>query len=252
MILTLARHEFLKLFKSGKFWKLLALCQCILGLIFYWLTEEFLTKTQSLLLETHSSFGITEEVIHPMLAWATLLFFFIVPLLATQSITQERKQKTLDLYLSSPISASQIILGKFFGIFALQIILFLPIIFMILLTSLYNTLDIGQLLTGLLGFILIQATALSLGLFIACHAQEPLVASFTSFVLLVFLSLIEWVSRFFSSNLSFIADFALLHHCKNLLSGLIDTRDILYYVLFSLIFLMLSVWRLKVEPRFKN
>src|SRR3984957_7390722 len=102
MIYTIAQHELSALFKTGKIWKLLALCQFILGLIFYWLMEEFLSKTQRLLLESNSPFGITEEVIHPLFAWTALFFFFITPLLTTYSITQERKQHTLDLYLTSP------------------------------------------------------------------------------------------------------------------------------------------------------
>ena len=109
MILTIARHEFLNLFKTGKIWKLLALCQCILGFIFYRYMTEFLLKNQNLLIENHQSLGITEEVIHPLFAWTALFLFFTTPLLATNCLTQERKSHVLEVYLTAPISAANII-----------------------------------------------------------------------------------------------------------------------------------------------
>ncbi len=252
MISTIAQHEFLKLFKTGKIWKLLAICQFILGLIFYWLMEEYLFKKQQFLLENNSSFGITEEVIHPLLAWTALLFFFITPLLATHSLTQERKTHTLELYLTSPISSAEIIIGKFIGIFLSQIFLLLPVFLMPLLIALQDRLDTGQFLTGFFGLVLLISTNLSIGIFIASFSKEPLIATLAILVSLFLLTLLEWMGRFLMPSLHWVTEFALLYHCKNFLSGLINSRDIIYYGFLSFVFLYLSIVRLNKESHFKK
>ncbi len=252
MILTIARHEFLNLFKSGKIWKLLALCQCILGLIFYRYITEFLLKNQNILIENHQSLGITEEVIHPLFAWTALFFFFITPLFATNALTQERKSRLLEIYLSAPISTTKIILGKFIGVFAGQLFLLLPILVMPLLIAVEDSLDLGQFISGAIGLVLLMATNLSIGLFIASLSKEPLVASFVIFITLLLLTLLEWVSHFLSPAFSWITEFALLYHCKNFLSGIVNSQDIIYYILVSFVFICLCIFRLDKEPYFRR
>jgi len=252
MIVTLAQHEFTSLLKTGKIWKLLALCQCILGFIFYSLMEDYSFKSQQSLLENNGSFGITEEVIHPLFAWTALFFFFITPLLATHSLTQERKSHTLELYLTSAISSTQIILGKYLGILVGQLFLLLPVLIMPLLITLHDRLDIGQFLSGIFGLILLLSATLSLSFFIACFSKEPLIAALVIFVTLFFLTLLEWIGSNLNPGLQWIKEFALLYHCKNFLSGAINTRDILYYTVFSGTFIYLSVFRLHKESDYRS
>jgi ABC-2 type transport system permease protein len=252
MILTIARHEFLNLFKTGKIWKLLALCQCILGLIFYRYMAEFLLKNQNLLLENHQSLGITEEVIHPLFAWTALFFFFITPLLATNCLTQERKSHLLEIYLTAPLSATKIILGKFLGMFCGQIFLLLPVLLMPLLIAIEDSLDIGQFISGFLGLLFLLGTTLSIGLFIASLSKEPLIASFVIFITLLLLTLLEWISHFLPPTFSWVTECALLYHCKNFLSGIINTQDIIYYILVSFVFLYFTILRLDKESYFRR
>ncbi len=252
MIYTIAQHELVKLFKTGKIWQLLALCQFILGLIFYWLMEEFLFKSQNLLLENTRSVGITEEVIHPLFAWAALFFFFITPLLATQCVTQERKTHTLDLYLTSPLSSLEIVMGKFIGIFLGEIFLLLPVLIMPLLITLNDHLDIGQFISGLFGLILLLGATLSLGIFVSSLAKEPFISTLVIFISLLLLTALEWTAHFLTPSLQWIAELALLHHCQNFLSGIINTQDIIYYVFFTVLFLSLGAFRLNKESYFKR
>ncbi len=252
MILTIARHEYLKPFKTGKIWKLLALCQCLLGFIFYRYMTAFLLKNQNSLIETQGSLGITEEVIHPLFAWAALLFFFIAPLLASESLTQERKIRTLEIYLSAPLSSTKIILGKFIGTLGIQVFLLLPMLLMPLLIAVEDSLDIGQFISSFLGLILLLSTNLSIALFVASLCKEPLVAALMIFITLLLLTLLEWMTHFLPASFEWVIELALLYHCKNFLSGIINTQDIIYYVLVSFIFLCFSIHRLNKEPVFRQ
>lgn len=241
MIFTIAQHEWVKLFKTGKLWKLLALCQFILGLIFYWLIEEFILKTKNALLENPGSLGITEEVIHPLFAWTTLLFFFVTSVLTIHSLTQEKKMNMLNLYFTAAVSTTDIIIGKFIGLLAAEIFLLLPIVFMPgLMIVLQNQVDIGYFLCGILGLLLVLSAILSLGIFVASLAKEPLVAALVILILLFLLSLLEWMAPFLSVHFSWLKEVALLYHCKNFFSGIIHSRDIIYYGAFSCFFLYLA------------
>lgn len=247
MIFTIARLEFLFLFRTGKIWKLLALSQSILGFIFYWLMEDFLFKSQKLLLEYNSPFGITEEVIHPLFAWSALFFFFITPLLATQSISQERKNHTLELYLTSSLSANEIILGKYIGTFLIQIFLLLPIVIMPLTITLHNNLDLGQFFSGLIGLVLLLSANLSIGFLIASFTKEPLIGTLVTLIFLFFLTLLEWAGKYLAPELHWISSLALLHFCKEFLSGLINSQGISYYFSLMSIFLYFSIKRFDRE-----
>jgi len=248
MIVAITKLELLKLFKTGKIWKLLSISQFFLGFIFYLLLRDYQLNAAQYLLTPGSPLGITEKVIHPLLAWTALFFFFITTLLVTQSLTQERKSQSLHLYLTSAITPTQIILGKFLGIFLAEIFLLLPIFTMPWVVSITNSLDVGHFLTALAGLLCLQAANISLAFWIASFVEEPLLAALMIFTTLFLLSLLEWAGRFLKVDYQWLQELALLYHCKNFLSGLIDSRDIIYYVLISILFLSLSVIRLKQEP----
>ncbi len=252
MIYTLAHHEGRLLAKRGTFFSVLAFCQTLLAFIFYRLLEEFYTKGQRSFLEQDTLVDITEAVLHPLFAWTALLFFFITPILAAGSLTQERKSHTLSLYLSSGLDTRTLVMGKFLGAFMAQCLLLLPILVISLLLALEHTLDGGQLLASLCGLLLFVAASLSTAFLVASCCKEPLMAMFLSFALLLGLSLLEWVGRFMDPSMDYFAHFSLIYHCKNFLSGLISTQDIIYYVLCIITCLSLSMLRLKHEDFFRR
>ncbi len=252
MIFTLAKFELEKWFKTGKIWKFLALCQFILGLIFYWLLEQYLLKSQNQLLASSSTYGMTEDVIHPLFAWTALLFFILTPLLATKSLTEERKSNTLELYLTTAIHTREIILGKLLGLYGIQLFLLLPTVLMPLCITVNDSLDLGQFLSGLLGLLLLLAANSCCALYISSLCKEPLMAAFMTFILLLFFCILEWIPKFFGQSFTWLSEFALLYHCQNFLSGLLCTQDIIYFILFSMVFLYFSVHTLNKKLSFKK
>jgi ABC-2 type transport system permease protein len=252
MIATLAQHECKLLWKSGKLLHLLAFCQGLLAFIAYWLLEEFYTKSQRSLLEQDTFVDITEAVLHPLFAWTVLLFFFITPLLAVSTFTQERKTHTLTLYLSAPIEAYTLVMGKFLGTFMAQCFLLLPILGISLLLALQHTLDGGQLLCSYIGLFLFLGAVLSIAIGVASCCREPLIATFLSFSVLLGFSLLEWVGRLVDPSAHYFAHFSLIYHCKNFLSGILSSQDLIYYILVIISSLAFSIMRFKHESFFER
>lgn len=121
-----------------------------------------------------------------------------------------------------------------------------------LLIAVEDSLDFGQFISGSFGLILLLSANLSIALFIASLSKEPLIASFLIFITLLLLTLLEWVTHFLFPTFSWVTKLALLYHCKNFLSGIVNTEDILYYALVSFIFLYFSMFRLDKEPYFRQ
>ncbi len=251
MIYNIVAHECRRLFKTGKIFILLALCQCLLGLIFHCLLSEFQYKIQAAILEPTLSLGLMENLLHPLFAWNALIFLFITPLLAAQSFSQERKSHTLVLYFSAPLSALNLVLGKVIGLILGHLFLLLPLILMTLFLALQQPLDLGHLFAASCGLFAFMSANIALSIMVSCASKDPTICMLMSFVLVLFLSLLEWLAPLWDSSLEYWAHFSTLYHCKSLLSGLLNTQALIYYLLLIGTCLCFSVLRLEKECDFQ-
>ena len=157
-----------------------------------------------------------------------------------RTISDERRNKTISLLFSAPVSLTEIVLGKFLAIFAFLLIILLSITLMPLSLLTVGELDIGKLFACLLAMVLLMASFNALGLYMSAIASQPTVAAIGSFGALLLLWIIDWAGNS-SSVLEYIS---IMRHFENLLRGLIHSTDIFYFILFIAGFLILSIRRL--------
>ena len=122
MILTIATAELRRLFLSPLAWTILAVVQLILALVFFGYLKEFL-QIQSQLLSSGTGQGITAMVASPLLGFAAVLLLLVSPLISMRLFSEERRNKTLSLLVSAPVTMTEIVLGKY-----LSLVLFLWLI----------------------------------------------------------------------------------------------------------------------------
>ena len=158
-----------------------------------------------------------------------------------RSISEERRNKTISLLFSAPISLTEIVLGKFLAIFAFSLILLLSFILMPLSLLTVGELDIGKFLACILAMVLLMASFNALGLYMSAIASQPTVAAVSSFGALLLLWILDWAGGASDSLFEYIS---IMRHFENLLRGLVNSVDILYFVLFIAGFLILSIRRL--------
>ena len=115
MLLTLAQRELRTLFVSPMAWSILAITQLILAFIFLALVEGYIVNQPQLMMLENVP-GVTERIIAPLYGAAAWLFMMVVPLLTMRIISEERRNHSLTLLLSAPLSMTEIILGKFLGL----------------------------------------------------------------------------------------------------------------------------------------
>lgn len=243
MILIIANKELKSLFASPLAWTLLALMQLVLAWIFLGRLDAFL-EIQSQLIQITNPPGATEVIAAPVFAMAAVVLMMATPLLTMRLIAEERHNNTMTLLLSAPVSITDIVLGKFLGL----MIFFSTVICLVLALSISllagGSLDFGLLLSNTTGVFLIAACFASLGLFISCLSAQPAIAAAGALGALLLLWAIDIAANEINSFLGF---FSLFKHFENFNRGVIDSFDLVYFILFTLTFLVLSIRRLDGE-----
>ena len=236
--------EFKRLFNSPLAWSILAILQFILALLFLMFIEEFISVVQTLTATMDNPPGVTKIIVSPLYLWAGIIMLAVIPVMTMRVFAEERMNKTLTLLLSSPISSTQIVLGKFFALLLFILLLVLMMAAMPLALTLGTKLDWGLVATSSLGLILLLSSFAAAGIYLSSLSAQPIIAAVSTFGLLLFL-VILYLSGSSQSNSSEL--FIYLSHFSHFLpflEGLLDTSDIVYYLLFIIGFLILTIRKL--------
>lgn len=243
MIRAIALRELRSLFLSPLAWVVLAVLQLILGFLFLVHVDLFM-NAQSQLLGMAAAPGLTEIVVAPLLGNAAVILLLAVPLMTMRLVAEERRNRTLPLLFSAPVSMTQIILGKYAGIVAFLLIVVVLIGVMPLSLLLGGTLDYGLFASGLLGLALLLAAFAAVGLFMSTLSQSPTIAAMATFGVLLLLWIVDWSNGSAGSAQEALHYLSLINHYEPFLKGVFDSADAAYYVLIIVLFLALSVRRL--------
>ncbi len=190
----------------------------------------------------------------PLFSFAPFVFIFLVPAITMRSFAEERKSGTMEMLLTKPLSDWDIILGKFLAGFLLVLFALLPtVVYYFSIYSLGNpigNIDTSGVIGSYIGLILLAALFCAVGIFASSITPNQIVA----FVLAAFMCFIFFMGfdslaslDFFSTNALIVKQLGITYHYNSLSKGLIDSRDVLYFL--SVIFLMLSITKLNLSSR---
>lgn len=244
---SIATREISSLFTSPLAWAILGVNQFIVALIFdNTITLFKQPKIQAQLDMLTDPPGLTYFIVSNLYNMASIILLLVTPLLTMRLMSDERRQKTLPLLLVAPISTRGIILGKFFGLMSFFVLLLGFILLMPLSLLLGGgILDFGQIASATLGMTLLLGAFTAIGLFISTLTIYPTVAAIYTFGVLFLLWIVDWIGE--KTTDSLWTYLSIQHHFQPLLTGLFSTEDVIYFLLLTLLFLILSVQRLEAE-----
>jgi ABC-2 type transport system permease protein len=240
MIMTIAMRELRSLFLSPLAWSMLAVAQLIIAWSFFTQIDFFFSIQQQLATMPNPP-GVTDLVVMPTFESASIILLMVTPLLTMRLISEERRNGSIALLLSSPVSMTQIVLGKFVGIVIFMLIMVAMISLMPLSLLMGTELDLGKLAAGVFALILLLAAFSAAGLYLSSLTVNPVVAAISTFGLLLLLWIINSNS---GGSASVLSQLSLLGHFAPMLRGLINSADIAYFVLFIAAFLLLTIRQL--------
>lgn len=187
---------------------------------------------------------------------APWIFIFLVPAITMKSFSEERKMGTLELLLIKPISAWNLVLGKFWGAFFLCIIAVVPtIIYVFAISSLgivEGNYDLGVVLGSYFGLLFLIAAYTSIGIFSSTLSDNQIIAFLVGILVcfLVFNGFDAIASLFANGGTQqILAGLGARSHFDSIARGVIDTRDLVYFISLTVLFLYLTFQRLKQLPR---
>ncbi len=183
--------------------------------------------------------------VRAMFGTMPILFTFFLPGLTMRLWSEEKKVGTLETLLTMPMKNYQLILGKFFaclGLLVATLVLTLPIP---LTVNSLHPLDFGPVIGGYLGAILLGASFIAIGIFFSSITENQFVA----FILTIFVgALFTFIGLdVITSKLPFFADFSLLSRFGSIAQGIVDSKDILFYLTFVALFLGLNFMTLELR-----
>ena len=189
---------------------------------------------------------MTDAVIASYYRSAALIFLLITPLLTMRLISEEINSGSIKLLLSSPVSARQIILGKFFAATVFLIFLLILISLIPFSLSIGTSLDYGHLLACIAGTSLLLISLCSSGLFFSSLFSHQTVSAITSYAVILLLWTAHTAASSEGSNIDrLFQSLSMPNHFTNFTEGILDSASVSFFIIITLLFLILGMWKVK-------
>ncbi|RXG15439.1 protein involved in gliding motility GldF [Leeuwenhoekiella aestuarii] len=180
------------------------------------------------------------------------IFIFLIPAVTMRSFSDELRLGTLELLLTRPISKVQLVLGKFFGALLLIVLAVLPtLVYVYAIDQLGNpqgNYDLGVLIGSYLGLLFLASAYTAIGVFASILSENQIVA-FISAAFLCFLFLFGFNALADVLNSSFFRNLSLQNHFESISRGVIDSRDLIYFISLTAFFIGATVFKLEHKIR---
>ncbi|OFZ81780.1 MAG: hypothetical protein A2583_11125 [Bdellovibrionales bacterium RIFOXYD1_FULL_53_11] len=239
---TIAWKDFRTYFTSPIAYIVIAGFMVIMGWMFFFNLSHFnLQNLQYQQYNMGKGVSITDGIIRPLYGNMNVIFLFLVPFITMRLFAEEKKVQTISLLLTSPVSLTEIILGKFLSAFMLTtIMLGITVVYPIILFSTGNP-DFGPILSSYVGTLLLTSCYISIGILFSSVTENQIVAGALTFAAGLFFWLVSWATQsagpVWSDLLMYLS---LISHYNNFSQGILNTSDIFYYLSFITVGLFIT------------
>lgn len=240
--LAILRRELIAIFSSPLAYLVMTGFLILQGLIFY-LVVAFLNNPRAeSMAPLEAFFGGT------IFFWLFLLF--VVPVITMRLIAEERRSGTIEVLLTSSVTEAQVVVGKFLAAFLFYAALWVPTVIYVVLVSQNADIDMGPVLAGYLGTLLVGFLFVAVGTFTSTLTNNQLVAAIMAFVALVVLFAVPLIDQLLISDSllkSALGHMDLWSHMEAFAMGVVDTRHVVYALSGGLLFLFLATKSLELK-----
>ena len=171
-----------------------------------------------------------------------VLLAFFIPAVTMRLFAEERKSGSLETLMTLPVSSVDVVMGKFWASLAFTSVMIAPTLVYALTASLFGSLDAAPVVCGYLGAVFLAAAFCSVGLFASASTKNQIVAFFIDWALCILLALIDQFLLFLPARLAnFLGYLSAGSHFTSVSRGIVDSRDLVYFVSLTAVFLTLTV-----------
>jgi ABC-2 type transport system permease protein len=173
----------------------------------------------------------TENILRPLTYNMAVVLLFFIPMLTMRLFAEEKRSGTMELLLTYPLRDGEVLAGKFLAALCLYALILALTLFYPVTVAWFTKIEWGAVLTGYLGLLLIGAAFLAIGLFVSSTTENQIVAGFGTFGALLSLWLLGWFADSAQGALrTVVQQTAIIEHMDGFAKGVIDTKDLVYYL----------------------
>src|SRR5688572_12612842 len=186
--------------------------------------------------------NVNEIMISPLFLNVSVILLFTLPLVTMRTYSEEKRSGTIELLLTSPLTDTQIVLGKFFGAFVLYAAMLAPTLVHLGFLFAFGNPEWQPVATSYLGVLLMGGCFLSLGLFVSSLTRNQIVAGMVTFAVFLMFWVVNWIASFTGPTMQAVLNYlSITDHLADFTKGVIDTKHVIYYLSFIGFSLFLTV-----------
>ena len=198
---------------------------------------------------TSSMFLINVASLRMLFEWTPLVFLFVIPAITMRLLAEEKKAGTIELLTTKPLHDWEVVIGKFLAAWALVCLALVPTLLYYITIVFLGDIDNGPVIGGYLGLFLMAGVYVAIGLFASSLTENQIVGFIIGLLFMFALYLMDKVLIFVPDFMTSIVEYlGIDFHFSNIARGVIDTRDIVYFLSllgFSLYLSVVSLERRK-------
>jgi ABC-2 type transport system permease protein len=246
-VIVIFKKELKSYFASPIAYLLLGIFAVIFGFFFYSAVRFFILQgMQMQMMGRGAPMDVNEYVIRPLLTNASVIGLFLIPMITMRLYAEEKRSGTIELLMTSPVRDLEIVLGKWFAALVLYASILGVSGINIAVLYAFGRPDLKPILVGFLGLLLQGGCLLAIGIFISTLTKNQIIAGGATFAVCLMLWVLDWVSAYDQSAWAKVISYlSVVTHFEPFSKGVIDTKDIIFYL--SMIFFGLFLTTRSVE-----
>ncbi|HBO84556.1 MAG: ABC transporter permease [Deltaproteobacteria bacterium GWC2_42_11] len=241
------KKELKSYFTSPIAYVVITIFMVISGYFFYNIVATFATISYQatinpMVAKQYGLLNVTEIVVRPLFGNISVIMLLMMPLLTMRLFSEEKKTGTIELLLTYPVTDMEVLLGKFFACLAVFVLMLVLTGTYPLLLIIYGQPEIGPVITGYLGLLVLGASFISLGIFASSLSENQIIAATVAFGALIFFWMMSFSSALVDPSIGKIISYiSFTDHLEAFAKGVVDTEDIIYYAVFIILFMFLTL-----------
>jgi ABC-2 type transport system permease protein len=244
------KKEMLLYFTSPVAYVVLTIFLLIVGYFFYSIFAYFTVASMQAAMNPMMArdLNVTDGVMRPLFSNVSVILLLLMPIITMRLFAEERKSGTIELLLTYPVRDGAVLVGKFLAAFALYaLMLFLTLLYPAIV-AFFARLEWGPLVTAYVGLVLLGGTFLAVGLLASSLTENQIVAAIGTFGALLIFWVIGWSADYAGPVAGrLLSHLSIIDHYDSFARGVLDTRDVIYYVNFIVLALFLTLRSLEAR-----
>jgi ABC-2 type transport system permease protein len=240
-VMAIAGKELRGYFASPIAYIVIGAFALLFGYFFYAGVAFFNRQSMQMAMGMGGNMNINQMLITPVFINATVMMLFLLPAITMRTYAEEKRSGTIELLLTSPITDTEIILGKFLGAMGLYASMLAVTLIHVGLLFWFGNPEWKPIASAYLGLLLMGGCFISVGLLISSLTKNQIVAGVVTFAVFLMLWVINWIGVFVGPTAqAILSHLSITDHFDDFSRGVIDTKHLVYYVSFISLGLFLT------------